>query len=107
MHRDLRAPDYKEHYVANGYRNRTLHLPYNARSGSSTMDSMGGNKDVLRMVNRGEWGVEERCDNAGNMWAGFRVVWRGFCFEEGVWPAFQTGPSGSIEAVPLRLGKFF
>ena len=59
------------------------------------------------MVTHGEWRSEQRCGNAGNLWAGFRVGWHGFCFEEGVWPAFQTGPSGSIEAVPLRLGRFF
>lgn len=71
------------------------------------MESMGRNEGVLRMVTRGEWRSEQRCGNAGNLWAGFRVGWHGFCFEEGVWPAFQTGPSGSIEAVPLRLGRFF
>ena len=71
------------------------------------MDSMGRNEGILRMATPGEWGAEQRWDNAGNLWAGICVGRHGFCFEEGVWPAFQTGPSGSIEAVPLRLGKFF
>ena len=71
------------------------------------MESMGGNEGILVMVVGGKRRSEQRWDNAGNLWAGIRVGRHGFCFEEGVWPAFQTGPSGSIEAVPLRLGRFF
>ena len=37
----LSKSDYRGHFVANGYRNRTLHLPYNARSLSRSMESMG------------------------------------------------------------------
>lgn len=41
------AMDYKEHYVANGYKIRPSQLPYNLRCRGSVSGSMGVNDCIL------------------------------------------------------------
>ncbi len=98
---------YRKHSVTNGYRIRTPQWLSNTRSVISVMDTMGGNEGLSGMVTCGERETRQRWDNTGNLWAGIRIQWHGFCLQTPHSPAFRLRPSGSIEAVPLSLGKFF